>query len=430
MSTGESAAKVADKVLVHRGSVFEMRAENVKTVHHRSRSIEIFRLLLIAMVYVIVTSYVLDRFMSFYAFLGDSPRAGLNAMVDGTAARPFVYRVLVPTIVRVGSGVVEKAVPEPLVGRLAGDDAVKRYTRLDDQGRAAEQWTTRKVIRFHFAYVVVFASLVLALLAGRYLLTVAHIGSGWFRDFAPAIALLFLPPTMSQGAYMYDAPELAFLLGLTALAIAGRWPAYYLILPFAILNKESNILLVGTAVALAASSAGWSPRRAASHVGMHALIGLPILIAVRQAFAGNPGSPVEDHIRDNFVFWTNPRSYLDLTQTAAALIPMPGSANILMIALAAIAVFAGWQSKPAWLRRLTLMMLTLNLPLLLLFSYRDEFRNLSLSFPALFLCAAWVATHLDGWRQPFAPTANGRHEPFRHRIARWSGFHNDVEVTG
>jgi hypothetical protein len=427
-TTGDRAAKVSDKFSYIAAPYSKLRAENVKTIHHSSWPIAIFRLLLVAMVYVIVASYVLDRFMSLYAFLGDSPRAGLNAMVDGTAARPFVYRVMVPAIVRVGSSVLEKTAPEPLIGRLAGDDAVKRYTRLDDKGRA-ELWTTRKLIRFHVAYLVVFASLVLALLAGRYLLTVAHIGSTWFRDFAPAIALLFLPPTMSQGAYMYDAPELAFLLGLTALAIAGRWTSYYLILPFAILNKESNILLVGTAVALAAGSSRWSPRRAGSHAAMHALIGLPIVIAVRQAFAENPGTPVEDHLRDNFVFWTNPKSYLDLTQTAAALIPMPGAANILMIALAAIAVFAGWLSKPPWLRRLTLVMLTLNLPLLLLFSYRDEFRNLSLAFPALFLCAAWVASHRDGWKQPRASTANALHEPLLHRFSRWSGFHNDVEVT-
>jgi hypothetical protein len=50
-----------------------------------------------------------------------------------------------------------------------------------------------------------------------------------------------------------------------------------------------------------------------------------------------------------------------------------------------ILFFAYWSEKPQWLRLATTIGFAIVLPLVILFCFKDEYRNFSLLFPILFL---------------------------------------------
>jgi hypothetical protein len=348
----------------------------------------VFRLVFLVLVYHLTASYVLQSFMQRHAFRGDLPRYGLELVVNGNADRPVAYRVLSPFIVREVSEVLAK-VADP--SRLLGSSAVTRYAAPN------ETWTPIKALHFHVAYVLTYLSLIGVLIAARWILAMGGIGRPTLRDIAPPLALLFIPFTYVHGAYIYDAPELLFLLLCTGFAMRGRWTWYYALLPLAILNKESNLFLGASAVALAAPSLASRDvlRPLIKHGALHAIIGFPIVLLVRSAVAGNPGSGAEFWFPSNVHFWLDPRSYFRFESGPAPLIPVPAGANVIVMTLAVSGIFAYWSRKPAWLKRLLLGSALVQLPLMLLFCFHDELRNLSLLFPAFFLAACHTYAYVN-----------------------------------
>ena len=74
-----------------------------------------------------VTMMEAHSFVAKWGFKGDHPRDGLVAMMDGTAARPFVYRRLTPAIVR---GVTDRALahlPPRALDYMVTNSALERY---------------------------------------------------------------------------------------------------------------------------------------------------------------------------------------------------------------------------------------------------------------------------------------------------------------
>ena len=64
-----------------------------------ARQIASVRLLFVFIVYYAVAGQALTSYMQDFAFAGDDPDLGLEALVRGTAEQPYVYRRLAPDIV-------------------------------------------------------------------------------------------------------------------------------------------------------------------------------------------------------------------------------------------------------------------------------------------------------------------------------------------
>jgi hypothetical protein len=355
-------------------------------------------------VYVFATSAPAEIFLREWAFRGDHSRFSLERLVDGTAHRPYVYRRLAPIAVRVVSAAVVRVGPPQLLERMERDSPLLRFR---DRW---ETWNRRKAILFHSAWLVVFASLLGSAFAARLLLRSAGFpGEGAFTDYAPAIGLLLLPLSFLKGGYVYDAPELFLLLLATAFLLRSAWFAYYVVFALATLNKESAVFLVAGLCAVHLGRLPW--RRLATHVGLHAVIGGAILVAVRYHFRDNPGPGVEYWLPTNIRFWIDPMSYLSFVPVAAPLVRVPRGANVILLFLLGMGVFYRWTARPRWLRRLTLTMAAVNLPLFLLFALKDEFRALGGMFPSLFVTVCDGVARLYGGPAASATLDESRLDP-------------------
>ena len=346
----------------------------------------VFRVVFILVLYVNVAALVLSSFSDRWGFRGDSKHWGLEKLLAYEAESPFGYRVLSPMIINAGIALVPDAAVQGNTEWLLEKTPLLRFRR------PGESWNVEKAVAFHVAYFYMFASLLAALYAARWVTALAAPPSALLVDLGPPIALLFLPMTFHFGGYLYDFAELAWLFVFLGLLIKERWAASSAVLVLATLNKESNILLV---LYLLAIGYGRMTRAGlVRHALAQASIGLAAIAIVRYVLADVPVGHHNDWLGLNVLFWLDPRAYFGVIQPYAPLIPTPRGANVLSLFVVGSFVFWGWPSASSELRRLAVVTAVVNLPLLFLLGFLDEIRNLSLMFPAIYLLACHAMTKL------------------------------------
>jgi hypothetical protein len=380
-----------------------------------TRRAAVVRLCLTLVVYLAVAAQALTTLAFDFGFHGDDPRLGLEAMLAGNAIRPFAYRRLSVDLIRAGGALAERRLSERTLNKLEHNSAVRRFAFQGDTNRQfrspgdtvptyavpAESWNRRKAIDFHTAYAFEFLCCFATLWVARALVRALTPDAPLFADVAPAVGMilwLYVRPWL-----IYDASEL-LLLTASALALVRRriWVHLPLFL-LAVFNKESGLLLAPIALV---ALYGQIPRRRWTLAGVaHGIGGLTILLTVRAAYARNGGGTVQWHWADNVMFWSNIRDYFGVADTFAPLIRGPSGANPLLVLPAAALVAAGWPAAPVVVRRMLVTSLALTLPLLLAFSYRDEMRNLSIAFPALFAVGCFGVRRL--YESPVTAAAGG-----------------------
>ena len=233
---------------------------------------------IITMIYVVVAA---ASFHGYYTkwFMSDFTRSqSLVAMLDGTAARPFVYRQLLPQ----AATVIERSLPESarryLEDRFNNARAALRHPTGTDAAKEGY------VIRYRIVYYATFLSIFLALFALRSVCL--SLGtSNAAATAAPAIFALMIPILQTRGGYFYDLPEvLAFALA-ARLALGGHVALLLLLAVPAAANKESFLFYCIALVPLL--MVRLSLRNAiATALGAAFVSGLTYL-AIRQAYAAN-----------------------------------------------------------------------------------------------------------------------------------------------
>jgi hypothetical protein len=347
-----------------------------------------FRYVLLTLVYVFVAALVLQSFMTLWGFRGETSPFGFQRMLDHTAERPYVYRVLSPEIIKAGAALL----PEGLVSER--QDFLLEHSPLLQYRRPGERWSLEKSTRWHVAYFYLFACLIGVLFAARALTARACDVSPLFADFAPVVALLCLPVTFHFGGYMYDFPELLLLLLCLLMIVTGRLAWYYPLYLLAILNKESNVLIPAFFLAFL-----WDrmPRRSlVIHLGVQLLVGWSLVLALRFAFLENTGSQALFVLPLNLLFWTSPEAYWQFITPYAPLISVPRGANLITLFVVGFVLIWRWSEKPAAFRRLVLLSAVCTLPLFVFFSFLDEIRALSIMFPGIYLMACFTVNDVYG----------------------------------
>ncbi|NLI15565.1 MAG: hypothetical protein GX409_04680, partial [candidate division Zixibacteria bacterium] len=172
-------------------------------------------------------------------FIND--RAGVIAMTDFSAHKPFVYRTLLPTLIRG----VEFVTPQSLVNAVNG--ALSEF--LLNQSRTANLPIDKTIALTRSGYrIVVFEILNLAFLIG-FLYCLRNLGkalklfpASW-SDLVPLGIVVALPIYFNYGNFIYDFAALFFFsLGLILL-YKQNWKWYLPIFGLAVSNKETAILL-------------------------------------------------------------------------------------------------------------------------------------------------------------------------------------------
>jgi hypothetical protein len=295
--------------------------------------------------------------------IGTNTRANLLDMVNGTAHRPFQYRVLVPWVIRLLS---------PLV-----PDAVRDWTQCPVLGSAMTQLAgvdTGGEREACIALTIVFIALVGAVVAFR----VLALRLGYGRKLVHVLTLLY-PLTLTISfihAYVYDFPNLLLFSCALVLLIPidddeSRAPhvwGYLAAFVLATLNKETSVLLL---IPFTLVYRHRMNRAAFTRLlGIQCLSYAGIRLYLSHSFARNPGSMVEVHWQDHWRLLTAHPAFVGV---------------LLLISVAIIALAAiGWKGKPLFLRQSLAMLMPL-LPLYGLFGMPLEIRVFWEVYPVVFL---------------------------------------------
>ena len=308
---------------------------------------------------------------------------GFEAIVEGTANRPYIDRQLIPTV----ANWADRVAPQFLKTKLqnvSGDTVKGVYSSLFPSSPVAQNPTYSFRYFIFYMEVFLFAELAVFLL---YLLCRAYGYAPHVSVAASCLLILLMPYIEIHGGGFYtDFSELAFLA--LAVLIAHRFHWVWL-LPVALLgafNKETYLLILIMLWPILSERFG--NIRAAVQVAVTLAVAVPLDLAVRYHFRNNPGGTVEVHFADQMAFLVHPGNWLLKFGNVYGVF-LPEMMTVIPIVLLALMVRHGWKRMPPSIRRHGIIGLSMNIPLYLAFSNPGETRDFSILFVVLlFLFAA------------------------------------------
>lgn len=295
--------------------------------------------------------------------IGKEDRDSLVRMIDGTAARPFAYRLLTPALV----GLVGDLLPIPALVHGLPNLAQARLGLMCAHFTAAPVPSCDAVA----AYMVVAWLWYLT-----FLLTMAALARQLIcRGILPAlgvVALSYLTVNaiiLLQLSHAYDYGTLMFGALLLLCLAHERHALFCVVLGFACLNKESAIIY-GLAF-LAVNLPRLRPARIGIYLGVQAVTFLVLHGGVRHRFRTNPGTGMEIFAKQQLYYFTE----------------HIGLARLLPLVFVFIVVFYGFPQKHPCLRRASWVILPWSL-LFLVGGQQGELRVTFEVLPVILLLAS------------------------------------------
>ncbi len=289
---------------------------------------------------MVVGSFLRDR-------IDGHPRASFADLVEGTAERPYAYRVLAPTAIRG----LRELVPDATRTRIA-EVAWRNKSFRETAERL--KWAPAQTVTYLIATAIFwFSFLGFAAVFRRLLLRVGGLGVGLSRIWT-LVAVAGLPVMFQYYSYIYDPTQLLlFTLGLLLLA-ERRWVAYLLAVVAATFSKETSILLIVLFAIHYRTRLARAPFLALLAAQLASFGAIKLWINAR--FADNPGGLTEFHLVRNLF------------------LPSYEIADFLALVGIGVLVARRWHTHPPFLRDA----LWLAVPLLVLtffLGYLDEYRD-------------------------------------------------------
>ncbi|MFQ5805956.1 MAG: hypothetical protein ACE5I3_05855 [Phycisphaerae bacterium] len=300
-------------------------------------------------------------------------RAMFADMVYGTAHKPFVYRALLPTAVRlVASGMPSEAKAR-FTQALADTAAIDNLFKILG-------WEREYLVEYFIAIVPLYLCLWGFVWSLRYLLRGVYHVSAKVQDVLTLVALVGLTQFFRYYSYLYDLPNVFLFTLALALMVRSKWKSFLLVYLIACLNKETTILLTMIFAIHFLKQASMSRAVFGALLPIQlAIFGL-VRLVLFVAFRDNPGSFVELHV---------PHHNLDLLG-AYPLATVFGWCGL------ALLLFYRWSAKPAFLRH----SLWIVVPLVVLtffFGYLDELRDYYEAYPIVLLLLLHSVSRIWGF---------------------------------
>ncbi|MDD5111363.1 MAG: hypothetical protein PHG85_02335 [Candidatus Altiarchaeota archaeon] len=305
--------------------------------------------------------------------LNSNPIAMFADYVDGSASKPFAYRILVPLVVRAVAAVLAQGVGISVLDSLQSECVLRDFF-------VYVSWEEDLLVEYLVACLLAYLSLVGFVLALRYLVRSVFELPAFFVDGVTIFSICMLPIFFCYGSYLYDFPALFFFTLLLALMVNGRWLWFIFVFVASCLNKETTILV--TLLFFAHFFGGKRMGRALFNklLAFQILAFSTVKAALFLVFAGNEG---------HFVWFELNRNIGVL----GAVIP-----RLVLYALpAAFFVFYRWQAKPSFLKN-GLWVIAALLYLNLAFGFIDELRDYYELYPVVILSACHTLLLLFGIR--------------------------------
>jgi hypothetical protein len=305
---------------------------------------------------------------------------GLAEMLDGTAARPYVYRQLIPA----SANWLDVVVPERFKSACRGSlDSWMLGSPLAHNPAYSFRYFVVFVVTFLFAWLSVLAMYLVCVV-----LDVPPVG----RVFAPVLMVLVLPYFLTIGGYYYDYPELAFLALAVWMGLKFDW---WWMLPLVALgtwNKESFLLITLTLYPILRTR--HSTIGALLGTGLLALTCAAVYFSIRSHYVHNPGGTVLAQWNAQLNFLMDPRNLIRRERTYG--VTAFGAFSLLPLTLIAWTCIRRWSRLPLAIRRHGLIAAAINLPLFFLFCTPGELRDMSMLYIVFMLL---LAANLTNWNE-------------------------------
>jgi hypothetical protein len=313
-----------------------------------------------------------------------SKHASFRELMQGSAARPFAYRSLLPRI--------DYALAQHIVRRhpsLAASFEQLHLHRCYFADVRDIDWTPPVATAYTLMYFLILASTALGLFF------VYRIARWRNLSFARALAFLcvysFLFPLLFQrSVFFYDFFEFAGVFGAVYFFLEGWMFRCTAIIVLGSLVKETFFLVPIALLFLHKDEVPRSKRL--WWLGVQLTCSLMARHLIMRGFEHNPGGMVEFHLWDNIAFWLNPKYYLDWNNLLAPGVFLPRLENPLLAVPIALAGRDAWHASEERWRRYFLAAFLPLLALFIVFGYGDMFRNFSLALPAVVLLALNAVT--------------------------------------
>lgn len=318
-------------------------------------------------------SYLLTRLFVDFSSLTAYPTMSLNAMVSGTAVRPFVSRALVPIIIRwITAHTSEFFQYQVMMACTSSGFATEFYVH---------GYSFEKAILLPLTFLFYLSTaLLMRWLARRYYGLGEN--AAWLAGLA---SLAFIPALFANYSPVYDPPTIFFSAAMLTACTLGSSTLFGVFFLPACVNRETTILFLP--VYLAFEFIRLRPLLATERVRFAKRMGLPLVFSallagswffirfeINQRYLHNRGGVLDFHLMDH-----NLRIF--------SVSPFAACWSLFIMLIIAIFCITEWRSKPEALRWSLLLIL---LPLAigsLLYGYVEELRVYYELYPMLFLLA-------------------------------------------
>jgi hypothetical protein len=310
----------------------------------------------------------------------------IEAVLEGTAHRPWVYRQLIPALANYADTLIPPELKRPLIRSAA-------FKNHQIFGKIPETES------LHFRVSVVYYLHFCATLAGMAVLAalLRHLGIEAFAAVVtPPLFYLLIPYLQTVGGYYYDNVELFFLLAATVAAARGWLVLLVAVAALGTLNKESFLWFVPSLAPLLATR--WSRQRTIVALAILGAVYAGLAHTLHTVYSANPGTTAILQVRGNLERYASPGTYFLIEHTYA--VPGPEGFNLLTLAILAIPALHAWPQAAAPIRLHLLIAAAVSAPLFLLFCHTGELRNLSFLYPGF---AVLTALYIQSFLHRSAP---------------------------
>lgn len=307
---------------------------------------------------------------------------GIEAMLDASAYKPYVYRQLAPIVSNFADNLVPEKVKVYVTGKLKPKEPFARTMSAANP-------------KLQFRYVVIyyscFFSLFLSLFILRKILLDFGIGSSP-AILAPTSLVLAFPYLQTVGGYFYDSIELFFMSLAFLVAMRGKIFLLIMLALPATLNKETFIFFLPTLYPILRYRL--SPKSALIGTLLAIFAAGLINVLLKITFFNAPGGAVELHYDNALYFYL--KSFYRFNEITYGIIG-PHRAFLGTIAVITIIVLRSWTLCLPTVRQHLLIAATIIFPLFVMFCQYGELRDLSLLFVGFVIL---IALALDRGNNP------------------------------
>lgn len=344
-----------------------------------------------------VSAYVL------LIFLRPSPRhIGINQyesalfldMVNGTAHKPYVSRVLLPIIVRGLAASAPESVHAFFRAQVAESADLRFLFRVFE-------WEPNAALQYWIASVaMLFALIGFGHVGAKLILLTCPIQDrrgGAYIAFA-LLSLLLLLPFFKYASYIYDPPQLALFTAALYFLKQERLRPFAVSFVLSCFNKETAVLLIPIFALMQQHQlpAGRYYGALAALTGVFAAS----RIALALAFRDNPGAMAELHLFDHNLPW---------------LFGQASATNLIVAAGLTFLLLYRFREKDRFLRIAFACTFPVLFLLTLFLGYIDEWRDYYEAYPAGFALVVDSVRRLILRGMPSQPPPERRRSPARER---------------